>query len=157
SSAIRILSRRCDPKFLEHFFRKVGAQPTNVAAQNLRRIDSIPWMQDQINLVDELDEAAQQGAIQFALACNISRATRYRLIEHLLRFGKPGGRRAAAHAVAAFHGAEATQLVQEALQDPDPQVRAHVLVQLRPRGVSGALPYLLSMLDEPHEVVRTAA
>jgi HEAT repeat protein len=157
STVVKLLGRRCDPKFLEHFLHKIGSQPSAAAAQNLRRIDSIAWLNDHVALVDQLDDAAQHGAIQLALASSISRATKFKLIEHLLRFGKPAGRRAAASALAGFHGAEANQLAQEALADPDPQVQAHVLVQLRPRGITGALPILLAMLDNPHEVIRSAA
>jgi hypothetical protein len=157
STIVKLFGRRTDRKFLEHFLHKIGAQPSAAAAQNLHRIETIVWFQDDVTLVDQLDDAAQHGAIQLALASDIHRQLKFKLIEHLLRFGKPGGRRAAALALAAFQGGEANQLAQEALDDPDPQVQALVLVQIRSRGIPGALPLLLSKLDSPNEVIRNAS
>jgi HEAT repeat protein len=157
STVIKLFGRRNDRKFLEHFLHKIGSQPSAAAAQNLHRIETISWLPDQVSLLDELDEAAQHGAVQLVLASDVHRDLKFKLIEHLLRFGKPVGRRAAAAALAIFHGAEANQLAQEALTDPDPQVQAQVLMQIRARGVPGALPLLLSMLDSHYEVIRNAA
>ncbi|HZZ28737.1 MAG TPA: HEAT repeat domain-containing protein [Pirellulales bacterium] len=157
STVIKLFGRRSDKLFLEHFLRKIGSQPSSVMTQNLHKIETICWMQDHVRLVDQLEEAVQGGSVQLALTSNISRHTKFKLIEHLVRFGKPAGRRAAALALASFQGAEANQLAQEALQDPDPQVQAHVLVQIRSRGITGALPLLLSMLDSQYECIRNAA
>ena len=44
-----------------------------------------------------------------------------------------------------------------ALKDPDPHVQAHIASQLRGRGIPGALPTLLEMVDSRHAVVRKAA
>jgi HEAT repeat protein len=67
------------------------------------------------------------------------------------------GRRAAAEALGEFNGAEANALVVRALEDEDPQVQANVLGQLRRRGILGALPRLLEMVDSSYAVVREAA
>ncbi|HEY2883402.1 MAG TPA: HEAT repeat domain-containing protein, partial [Pirellulales bacterium] len=155
-AAINLLGRRVDLKFVEHFLRKIGSQPSAVAAQNLRRIDGVAWIQNNPQMVDQLDDAAQHGAVQLALSCGVSRDAVFKLIELLLHFGKPAGRRAAAAALAGFHGLEANLLAQEALTDADPQVLVHIIPQLRPRGIAGTLPMLLRMLENPAEVVRIA-
>jgi HEAT repeat protein len=67
------------------------------------------------------------------------------------------GRRAAATALAQFGGAEANQLALEALRDPDPQVQANVAVQLRGRGIPGAITRLIRLLESPHAEVCQAA
>ncbi|MEO2236625.1 MAG: hypothetical protein ABGW95_00035 [Candidatus Poseidoniia archaeon] len=46
--------------------------------------------------VDQLDEAAQHGAVQLIVNSGISRQEAFDTIEQLWRCGKPGGRRAAA-------------------------------------------------------------
>ena len=157
AAAVHVLGRRTDAKFVEHLLRKIGSQPTAVAAQNIRRIEQITWLQGQLTFVDQFDDALQHSAVQLALASGLSKASVFKLIVHLLNHGKPGGRRAAAAALAGFNGAEANQLAEQAVRDSDPQVQAQVLPQLRQRGVAGALPMLLSKLDSPYELVRNAA
>jgi len=44
-----------------------------------------------------------------------------------------------------------------ALDDPDPQVQANAIPQLRGRGIPGVLPRLIEMVDSPYAVVRNAA
>jgi HEAT repeat protein len=87
----------------------------------------------------------------------MKRADVFRLIDHLMAGGKTKGRRAAALALAAFTGAEANALAMRALADDDPHVQAAVLSQIRNRGIPGALPKLIEMIDSPHEVIRDAA
>jgi HEAT repeat protein len=71
--------------------------------------------------------------------------------------GQTAGRRAASAALGQFGGAEANQLALDGLRDPDPQVQMNVLVQLRDRGIPGAITHLIQLLDSRHEVVRKAA
>jgi len=158
SSALTMLARRSDRKFLLHLLRKIGFEPSAVAALNLKKIESFPWLK-QADALDslELEDAAQHSLVQMLMACSAKRAEVYRTIEQLLRHGKPGGRRAAAAALARFNGAEANALALAALQDPDPEVQANVLGHLRSRGIPGALGLLVEMVDSPHEVVREAA
>ena len=44
-----------------------------------------------------------------------------------------------------------------ALADPDPQVQANIIPQLRGRGIPGVLPSLLELVESPYAVVRKAA
>ncbi len=157
SAAVHVVGRRTDAKFIEHLLRKIGSQPTSVVAQNLRRIESVVWLQNQSNLIDQFDDALQFSSIQFVLVTGIGRAFVFKLVAHLLTNGKPGGRRTAAAALGGFHGAEANQLAEQATHDSDPQVQAQVLPQLRQRGIPGAMPMLLAKLESPYELVRGAA
>jgi HEAT repeat protein len=91
------------------------------------------------------------------MASGIPRAQAFSLVEYLLVHGKPGGRRAAAEALDQFRGADANLLALEALDDEDPAVQARILVQLRGRGIPGALARLVEMVDSPHQLVRDAA
>ena len=44
----------------------------------------------------------------------------------------------------------------QALADPDPQVQANIIPQLRGRGIPGVLPSLLELVESPYAVVRKA-
>ncbi len=156
SAAISLLGRRVDPKFLEHFLRKIGPRPSSVVAQNLRRLDALAWLQNEPIVLDQADDESQVGAVNLALLCGVHRSTAYKLIAHVVRFGKPCARRTALAALAGFRGVEAKELVVEAAQDADPQVQALALTQLRSRGIPGALATLLAKLDSPYDLVRSA-
>jgi HEAT repeat protein len=54
-------------------------------------------------------------------------------------------------------GSEANALAMRALADPDPQVQANIIPQLRGRGIPGVLPNLLEFVESPYAVVRKAA
>jgi HEAT repeat protein len=91
------------------------------------------------------------------MATRINRLQVFSVVRYLLLQGKPGGRRAAAAVLEEFKGAESNRLVLQAIRDPDPQVQANALRQLRQRGIPGALTRLISLVDSPHEMVRSAA
>ena len=126
-------------------------------AQNLKRIDAIPWLQRSGAPWRQLDDAAQHALVRLAIASNIPRLQVFGVLESVLLHGNAGGRREAARALAEFHGAEANALALKALDDPDPQVQAHIVAQLRGRGIPGVLPGLVEMVDSPHAVIRKAA
>jgi HEAT repeat protein len=156
SAAIGVLAHRRDLQFLNHLLRKVGTDVSRSAIQNLKRIENVAWLRDDLGLLDELDETGQAGALRFALASNMKRLDVFLVVEHLLRYGNPGGRHAAAVALAEFSGSDANSLTVLALKDSDPRVQSAVIPQLRHRGIPGAMSRLLDMVDSPHEIVREA-
>lgn len=157
SAAISVLAHRTDKKFIHNLLRKIGFEPAAAAMQNLKKIESIAWLRGDLSLLGDMDDAAQHSVVQMLMATSMKRADMYRVVEHLMLYGKPGGRRAAARALAEFNGVEANRLAMAALDDSDPRVQAIAVTQLRPRGIPGALSRLIETLNSPHEVVREAA
>lgn len=156
TAALSAIARRQDLKFIRHLLKKIGYEPSTAAAANLRKVDSIPWLQNSQELLDALDDAAQHSAVQMLMASGIKRLEAFKVIEHLAIHGTPGGRRAAFEALAQFQGLEASALTLRALDDGDPFVQAAGARQLRQRGMPGALPRLLELLQSRYEVVRSA-
>jgi len=157
SAVISIAARRADLPFLQYLLRKVGREPSRAVSQNLKRMTSPCWLGDGPAALDRLADAAQHAAVRVVMHSGIARSEAFAVVEHLLVRGKPGGRRAAAQALAQFQGAQANALALRALEDPDPQVQAAALAQLRGRSIPAALARLVDMLDSPHAVVRKAA
>lgn len=157
SAVLSVAAKRCDLKFVRYLLRKVGREPSSALKQNLKRIKSVAWVRDGLTLLDELDELEQHAVVRLVMNSGMARTEAYTVIEQILLHGKPGGRRAAAEALAEFEGAEANNLTLKALDDEDPRVRANLLAQLRHRGIPGALPRLVEMVDSDHVAVREAA
>lgn len=157
SVALLTISKRSDRKFIERLLGKVGDELGLTVRENLKRLTAIPWLQSGSAILDALDDRGQHGAVRLVMHSGIPREEVFRVVGYVLLHGKPGGRRAAAQALGEFRTVEANRLALRALEDPDPQVQANVLVQLRCRGIPDALPRLVDMLDSPHEVVRQAA
>ena len=155
SAAISLAAKRSDPEFIRSLLRKIGREPAFVVRQNLHRIQSVSWL-GRLDLLDQFDDAAQHATIRLAMYSSVSRLQVFATVEHLLLRGKPGGRREAALALETFNGAAANALAIRALDDPDPQVQANVAGQLRRRGIPGILSRLLTMMESPHEEVRSA-
>jgi len=157
SVALSVVAKRRDLKFVQYLLRKVGREPSEFVKQNLKRIKSISWVRDRLTMLDQLEDLEQHAAVRLVMNSGTSRTEAFTAVRHILRYGKPAGRRAASEALGEFSGAEANALTLEALHDPDPQVQANALTQLRHRGIPGALPRLVEMVDSPHAVVRKAA
>jgi HEAT repeat protein len=156
-AAMQVLVRRRDVAFLRRLLRKIGAEPSPVVRMNLKRIESIPWMQVNLSLLDALGDHEQPGAVQLAALSGVPRQLAFEIIAYLLRHGGLAGRRSAARALAQFRGPGADELAVRTLDDEDAHVRAAAAAQLRERGVPGSIQRLLRMLDSPHEVEREAA
>jgi len=154
--ALNTAAKRSDLKFVRHLLRKIGREPSAAVKQNLKRIKSVGWVDDGMALLDELDEVEQHAVARFVMNCGMPRRDAFTAVEHLLARGKPAGRRAAAEALAEYHGAAANLLTLNALEDEDPGVQANVIPQLRHRGIPGVLPRLVDLVDSPHAAVRRA-
>ncbi len=156
SAAISILSKRSDLKFVQRLLQKIGRDTSGPVARNLKRIESLSWAGNTA-VLDALSDWEQEAAVRLAMESGIARSQAYVLVEYLLRRGNTAGRRAAADALEQFRGVDANLAALAALDSEDPEVQARILVQLRSRGIPGALARLVEMLDSPHAVVRSAA
>ena len=98
----------------------------------------------------------REGLVAILVHSGVKRADVLETLGYMLLQGKPGGRRAAAKAIATFRDPKATEFVRSALSDEDPEVLAALLPQLRPRQVPDAMLLMIRMVDCPHEEVRAA-
>lgn len=157
SSSITLLAYRTDHKFLEYLLKKIGYEPTSIVAANLKRIETVAWLQKDLSMLSRFDESCQHAVAVVAMRSGMPRKTAFRVLEWLLLHGKAAGRRAAAKLLHEFQGTEANALLLQALADPDPLVQALLIAQLRPRGIPGAMGRLMDYLQSPHEAVLQAA
>jgi HEAT repeat protein len=157
TTALGVLASRADPFFVRHLLRKIGREQSPLLRQNLKRLTTVAWLGAPQAILDQLDDDAQRCLVRFATSVGMPRDRAFATLDCVLKHGRPGGRCAAAEALADFSGAEANALAILALEDPDPAVQAAVIVQLRPRRISGALPRLVEMIESPHPLVRQAA
>jgi len=157
SAVLSIVSKRSDARFILALLRKIGRETSPAVTQNLKRLESIAWIGGDAAFLDAWSDFEQSAAVRLVMVSGIPRTQAYSVIEHLLARGKSAGRRAAAEALDKFRGADANLLALQALDDEDPEVQSRILVQLRGRGIPGALARLVEMIDSPHETVRDAA
>jgi HEAT repeat protein len=157
ASPLNVIAGRSDTRFIHYLMRKIGREPTAAMAANLKKMNLIPWLADCRRVIDQLDDAGQHSAVRFVIASGVSRAQALKVVETILLHGKPGGRCEAARALGEFQGTDANALAMSALTDPDPQVQANVIPQLRGRGIPGVLPSLLELVESQYPAVRKAA
>jgi HEAT repeat protein len=154
---LSLAAKRTDPEFLGGLFRKIADRPGRVLQQNVKRIESLAWLEEEPWLVEALDGACQQAALWLVMHSAVPRTQAFKMVRRLLLYGAREGRRAAAEALNDFYGAEANALVEMALNDPDAEVQAKAAAQLRGRGICGSLTRLVDLVDSPHPMVREAA
>lgn len=155
--ALHTVSHRTDILFVRQLLQRLANTSSNSLTASLRRVDSIGWLEEDPGILDALTEQEQGTAVKVALSSNMNRIQAFNAIRYLLCNGRGTGRQAASKALAEFGGAEANRLVLSGLHDPDPYVRANMVMQLRGRGIPGAISRLVELLNSPHEVVAHAA
>ncbi len=157
SSTLNVISRRKDFDFVSRTLHSVTANPSITIQNNLKKIESLRWLRDDLSLLSKFDENEQCAALATVLASGMKRVQAFEVVRHLLKWGGMAARRDAAKALADFKGAEANEALLLSLNDTDPQVIATLTVQLRDRGIPGAMSRLIELLDNPYEEVRAAA
>ncbi|MBN1909521.1 MAG: HEAT repeat domain-containing protein [Pirellulales bacterium] len=156
SAVLSVIGNRYDLPFLRQVLKKIGWAPSQSVARNLRRIESIPWLNNPVPILSELNGPEQAAAIQFAVGSRVPRRQAFSLIQFLLLYGKTDSRRVASVALEEFTGVEANELAVAALSDDDPLVQANIVRQLRARSIPGILNQVLDLADSPHPEVQQA-
>jgi len=157
SAAISILAHRGDAWFIDHLLKHLGASPSDTARQNIKRLTQFAWLKNDPEFLNTLDDDAQGVLVRMVLWSGMKRLEAFETVRAVMKHGKCGGRRSACEALADFSGADANNLVEEALGDDDPMVQAAALVQIRQRGIPNAMTRLIQMVESPDEEVRDAA
>jgi HEAT repeat protein len=150
------LSKRGEAHLREQFLHKVSVVSQGAAAHNLKKIESLPWLQGDLSWIDKLNDDQQSALVKLVGLTSLKRETALAVLQAVARAGTLVGKVAALKALAHFQGADANAIVLEALHDSAPRVQAEVVRQLRTRGIPGALTKLIALADSPHEIVRTA-
>ena len=151
-----VIGSRTDAKFVGYLAQTVGPNPSRAVAESLKRIRDIAWATVDHPVFAELDDAAQEGAVQILVRASLDQDRVLATLCHLAKKGNAGGRQAALHALKGFNKPGLSQVVIDALEDPEPRVRAEAVLQVRPRQILGAFSILIRMVDDPAEEVRDA-
>ena len=157
SVILSVIAHRKDVPFVRKLLGLVSPSPSTVVTQNLKRMESIGWLGDGIFPIDTLTGAEHASLVAMVMASGMKRLATFAFVEFMLENGHVEGRRAAAKALAEYHGADANDLCLRRLADTDPIVQARLAEQLRSRGIRGAMARLVEMVDSSHDVVREAA
>ncbi|QDU96739.1 HEAT repeat domain-containing protein [Lignipirellula cremea] len=156
-SMLNVLSHRADPVFLGELLGCMGEETSAAARGNLKRIEGFVWLRENLGLIGSIAPHLQSGLVRLVVLSGISRLRAFEILQYVARKGSVEGRLAAFAALGEFQGAEANDLVREALGDPHPEIQAIALQQVRERGIPGAITHLIEALESPHEVVCNAA
>ncbi len=157
SAVVQVVAHRTDVPFLRSLLKRIGYELSDTLRANLKRVESLPCLTQSLAVLDTLAEKDEVAAVLLATGSNLNRLEAFRVVQHLMTRGRTAARRLASRALAEFGGAEANQLVLHGLRDADPQVQANVTLQLRDRGIPGAITQLIRLLDSPYPEVRMAA
>ena len=151
-----VLANRCDLKFVKNLLQMVRARSQRSVQETFGRLDRLSWAEPGHEVLRKLDDSGQRDAVRLLAATSIERSQPLKVFAYLLAEGTTEGSRAAAEALAEFQGPEADAVAIKALNNRDPVIRAHLIRQLRPRKIPGAMSLLIRMVDHPHVEVRAA-
>jgi HEAT repeat protein len=154
---LQAIATRTDAEFIRALFAELKPPLPLRVLHNMKRLNSVTWLEHDAALLLDLSGRAQAIAIELAVASSITGDALFRLLALMMKKGLTEARRASCRALAKIDGLEATEIVVGALNDPDDGVRAAAVRQLRPRNIPGALQTLVPLLDSRSMEVRDAA
>jgi HEAT repeat protein len=153
---LQVLAGRDDAKFVEHLVRQTGPEPSPAVAGIFRQVDRIGWARPGHPVWAALDSDGQYNAVRLIAVSSVPREELLAVLADVQATGQPGGRRAAARTLADLKGPAADHLAVRGLKDDDPEVLAHLIPQIRPRGLPDADDLLTALADHPDPRVHAA-
>lgn len=156
-SLVKVVAKRCDVGFFRHLCRKLADHPSPVVDGNLAKIESLPWIDQHLQLVESLTGTEQIGLVRLISKTHIPAKQAKRVLERLLRVGTSQGRQAAIQALVALVGEDMQPVLEYLIHDPCPIVQAEAARHLRPCDMPNALTKLIELLEHNHPSVREAA
>lgn len=154
---IKLFAERTDPKFLSASLAAVGVPVSLRVLQNMAKLTRVAWVEEDRDVLFKLTGPEQAVAVELATASGIERPRVFNFLCEMMGKGAPESRRACCEALDEFRTPQADALMQQALQDEDSGVQAAATAQIKRRGLPGALPKLLRMIESDAEEVREAA
>ena len=147
-------SQRMDVPFLERIFESLDESVSPDFMDNLKRMQSIEWLDKLRVVLDQLEDTSQKGLVTIIRFAHLTTERRQSLLMEIFRYGKPAGRLAALNLLTLSSGKQIDQLVWQACDDNDPGVQSAALKQLRHRELPDASIKILQLADSPHALVR---
>ncbi|MCS7238715.1 MAG: HEAT repeat domain-containing protein [Thermoguttaceae bacterium] len=157
SVVLRAVAKRRDLTFVGALLSLLSENGSAELARNLGRLRGFSWLEDLEEFIPKLDAKQQLGLVRLTQVSGIRRLQAQEVLRQIVRLGLPAARTAAVNALADFTGPQANVIICQALQDPEPEVKAAAARQLRSRGIVGAIPRLIDLLESPEPVVQEAA
>ena len=152
-----IISRRGDLGFVKALLALMVGEIPPRTQRHLSQVRTFRWLEYLDEILPRLTGSEQVGLTKLAQICGLRSCEIVLLLKCILRKGELAARKAAVEALESITGPQGNLLFYQALNDPDPQVQALAVRQLRKRGMIGALPKLIELLDSPEPVLREAA
>jgi HEAT repeat protein len=156
-AALKIISRRSDERFVDILLNGLKRPVPIRVLHNMKSLNHVAWLEESRELLLELDSRAQAIAVELALASGLDRGALFEFLAFLLQHGLTDARRACCQALTKYDSPKADELVLAMLDDPDANVQASAVRQLRTRRVPDALQRLVALLDSRSPEVRDAA
>lgn len=152
---VETLAEREDAAFLARFAKVIpDFGPSTV--KGLRRIRKLGLTRKPESLLD-LKGTEQAGVVGLLGVLGLPDEDTFQVFQLMLRQGEVPARREAASQLRRFGGADANQLIVEALDDDDAEVQTIAVRQIRERGIPEALTLLIAKTESQSAIVREAA
>lgn len=148
------ISNRIDIHFLLYLFEELGPDFSPEVLDNLARIHRLEWITQIRPLTSRLTDRGQETLVALLRSTRLPNEEIYLACRQIYQYGKSHGRSAALFEMATSPLEEVDELLLEASEDVEPEVRATALRLLRARNHPQATMKLLKNIDSPDQGVR---
>ena len=154
---LEIIRTRNDFDFVLHFLMQLPKQPSGYLASNMAKLHNLAWLQDSMELIERLPASIHDRLVGVINHVPLDDETRIRLKTWIIRQSGAAGREAASDVLRTLPQEEASQILHDALKDPDAEVEAWATHRLRAQKLPDTFEELLKQLDRNRDAVRDAA
>jgi len=156
-AALDIVRKRNDFEFILHLLKQLPKQPSDYLALNLAKLNGLSWLQDSMEHVERLPASVHDRLVAVINLVPLAEDDRMRLKTWIIRQSGAAGREAASDVLKMLPQEEASEILHDALKDPDAEVEAWATHHLRAQKLPDTFEELVKRLDQELDVVRDAA
>ena len=157
AAALDVVRKRNDFEFILHLLKQLPKQPSDYLALNLAKLNGLSWLQDSMELVEQLPASVHDRLVAVINLVPLAEDDKVRLKTWIIRQSGAAGREAASDVLKMLPQEEASEILHDALKDPDAEVEAWATHHLRAQKLPDTFEELVKRLDRDLGAVRDAA
>lgn len=155
--AFELLGTRADQPFLYELLDTFPKELTPNQESNLKRVQSLPWITDDLEVVATLPRRLHGGLLRLLHASGLPEATKQRTVRWLLQNSDPETRELASGLFNVLAQPDSHEILLSSLDDDDQLIEAWATSKLRNQSVPNAAALLIEKLDSSSPNVRETA
>ncbi|QDS99660.1 HEAT repeat domain-containing protein [Adhaeretor mobilis] len=152
-----IVSKRSDAAFVAALTSFVSTTQNKHVTENLKHIHNYHWLEPLNTLADRFGEERLVAIARLVERSGLKEPEALSFVEAMLKTECQPAKSIACEMLGRFRSQRANHVIVQAMDNPEPKVRATAIRQLLDRSIPDLLTKLMKLIEDPCEIVQEAA